>query len=197
MNLKTHQKLLFGLFLICLSIWIGGSLTRSVIAFDLFMPTQEFALKPGLSNEDRIVTLYLYTITAAYADFAYLISFLCFLVFSFTAREQFKKHGWLFMCVFIFFFFSPVNLLNIYYDYMLSLAVYFDRITDFRDYRVNTWFIERFRSIPLNTAAMLSFFSSLTIVLYSVTRPLDKSVITYTETIIDETEVPFEKDIAT
>lgn len=182
MILKTYQKLLLGFFLFGMCIWVGGSLVRSVVAFDLFMPTSDFALRPGLLNEERIQSVYVFTITAAYTDVSYLVSFLMFLIFSFTSASNFRKHGWLFMMAVLFFGFAPINFINIYYDWQLAQVVYFNNIREFSDPGVYEFFIARFKSILLNSATTLGLFSSITVVVLFVFRPVDKAVTSIAKT---------------
>ncbi len=161
-------------FAICgFIIWFGGSILRSAIAYDLFVPTQDFQLKESYNDDLKMHSVYLFSTLALYTNVSYGISFFAIIILTFLLRNQFRSKGWLFMSIILFLLASPVEIYKIYLDYKLSWAVYYDNVRDFYNPVIIEYFINRFKNIVLNTFSSLSFLANFTIIIYLIWKPLD------------------------
>lgn len=174
MNLSNFQKILISIALLCFVIFLGGTIIRSAIAYDLFVPSENFALKTNYTNAMRMQSMYIYAISAFYTDFGYGITFLSMLGLVFSLKKYFKQEGWLFMIFALFFITAPINAFTIYYDYKLNEAVIYNHLTDFNVWDVQHWFVEKFTDVKINSASTISFFSSITCLVFLIWQPLKK-----------------------
>jgi hypothetical protein len=174
MNLTYFQKTLISIALICFVFFLGGTVIRSAIAFDLFLPNANFELKHEFTNEMRMQSMYVYAITAFYTDFGYGITFLIMTSLLFSLKKYFKQEGWLFMIFTLFFLTAPINAFTIYYDYKLNEAIMYNHLTDFNSWDVQHWFVERYKDLRINSASTISFFASITCLVFLIWQPLKK-----------------------
>ncbi len=175
MQLNNTQKTFISILLICFVLFLGGSVIRSAIAFDIFLPNAKFELKPEYTNAMRMQSMYVYAITAFYTDFAYGVSFILMLGLIFSLKKHFRNEGWLFMVFALFFLSAPINIFNIYYDYKLNEALIYNHLTDFNIWDVQHWFVDKYKNIRINSAGTVSFFTSVTCLVFIIWQPLKKS----------------------
>lgn len=167
-------KVLLTIFALSFIMWFGGSFFRTIVAFDLFVPGADLELKTEFNDIMRMHTVRLYAAMSAYSMGAYIAAFLSLTALLVYIKKEFKLKGWLFMSVILFYISSPIELYLLYYDYNLSVAVFWDRINDFNHKIVQDFFLNRFKSIAIATTSALSFLMILTAILYMVWKPLDK-----------------------
>ncbi len=168
-------KILMTLAICGFMVWFGGSFLRSAIAYDLFIPTENFQLKDSYSDVIRMHSVYMFSTLAAYTNISYGISLVSVLIFILLVRKELKAKGWLFMSILLFLLASPIEIIKIYYDAKLSWAIYYDNVRDFYNPIISEYFIERFKNITMNTMSSLSLLANFTIIFFMIWKPLDKS----------------------
>jgi len=156
-------------------LWLGGSVVRSAIAFDLFVPGSEMVLKDGFNDTIGLHTVHLFAVTAFYTAVGYSVAFLSAIILCFKHRSDLKLHGWMFMAFVMFFLTAPVESYLIYYDVQLNYALNAGPITSFGDPAVTEYFIGRFKDLSL--PAVMSLLAGVTSMLILAWRPLDKSTL--------------------
>ena len=167
------QKIFITILTFGIILWFGGSIIRSSIAFDLFIPAAKMELKPGYSDGIRLHSVYIYTVTGTYSTVGYIAAFISAIVLYIHWRKVMKVRGWLFMAFVLFFISSPVELYLCFTDIKLSLAFQFNQVGSFSDSNIQKFFLDRYKNIALTTASGLSFLAVITSLLYIVWHPLD------------------------
>ncbi len=154
-------------------IWFGGSIVRSALAFDVFVPGRALELKPEYSNEVRMHSVYLYGMLAFYTGIGYSLAFVSVVALTVMLRREMKKSGWFFMSIILFLLASPVEIYLVINDLYLNMALYYDNVTDFFDPAIQKHFVGRFRNVTIATFSGLAFLSAMTCIIYVVWRPLN------------------------
>jgi len=172
-NFNKTYKILLTFFVLGFVVWLGGTIIRTTIAFDLFTPETNIELKPEYTNIERMNTIYIFSITAPIVGIAYVIATISAILFGILMRKEFNKKGWLFMIFCLFIITVPIQIKFMYYDYMLANAVYFEKITDFYNPIIQEYFVEQFKNVVNNSLRGISLLSALTCVIYLIWRPLD------------------------
>lgn len=168
------DKFLATFFFIAVTIWLGGSLTRTVIGYSVFEPSATQTLIRKVSNDILMQSVYLYSASSIYTIPAYLIAFATAIYFMFRLKTNLKKEGWILMSVILFFISAPIQLYNIYLDIRLSLEIFWGGNWEFYSSQIQDFFLKRFTSITINSLSSLSFLAVLTILVYFVWQPLKK-----------------------
>ena len=119
--LPTWQKLLLTLSAFGFVVWIGGSVVRASIAYDLFVPGT-LVYKPELPGEAVAQTLHLYGNTAIYPWVGYLLTLLFVPVFI-SLHRRWRSYGWLFMAGVLFIAFIPLEAVFGYFDWRITQTV--------------------------------------------------------------------------
>jgi hypothetical protein len=103
-------------------IWLGGSIIRAALAFDLFIPGT-LTFKPTMTNEAAAQTIRLFGVTAFYT----LVSYGVFIVFGaglwLAARRFWKPFGGVFMAGLLFIIYAPVECVQMWYDFQVVMLV--------------------------------------------------------------------------
>jgi len=168
------KKLLYFILALSFIIWFGGSLTRNVLIFDLFLPAQELTLKPDYSDDIINYNIYLFTSTSIYTSVSYIITFVLFAYQMFSERRLLKSEGWLFMSVILFFLVSPIVIYNIYMDFTLSRAIYFSDYSYLSAGSLSDTIIMRYGN-QLNTVLSgIAYLANLNVLAYFIIRPLSR-----------------------
>jgi hypothetical protein len=154
-------------------IWIGGTLIRFVIAYDIFVPGTELVLKPYYSDDLRVHTIQLFASTSVYTEIGFAVSFFCSIFFLFNWRKKLKTYGWLFMSLVLFFMSCPVEFYIVYLNINLMYQFLTNQVVMFNDPCVTNYFFTQFRI--LNQLAPLTFLLAITSMIIVVWKPLDKS----------------------
>lgn len=176
--MKTNHKLLFSLAFVPLAIWLGTSIIRSAIAFDLFIFDGAMKFNYNIETQVLLAKINAFIDTSVYSDILYGISFLSFFVITFKLNDKFKKQGWLYMSVLLFFIFSPIELFLIYHDYLMAVTTgmenYHTTIFNIEFSSIKELFGFRFFNPVLKTLMPLSFLSNLFVVFFYFWTPLRK-----------------------
>jgi hypothetical protein len=167
-------KVLLTFFVFGFVIWFGGTLVRTTIAYDLFIPGIEMELKPQYTNDIRMQNIYLFSITALLTGITYSIAVISGVILAFLSRKEFKEKGWLFMAFCLFLLTIPIQIYYIYMDLKLAQAVYFQAVKDFFHPAIQEYFVQRFLDVKNTSLRTIMLLSALTCMLYSIWRPLEK-----------------------
>jgi hypothetical protein len=103
-------------------VWLGGSVVRAALAFDLFVPGT-LTFKPELSNEATAQTIRLFGVTAFYT----LIGYGIFVVLAFglwiAARRLWKRSGGVFIAGMLVFLYIPVECVQMWHDVQIIMLI--------------------------------------------------------------------------
>ena len=172
---KTSTKILLTLFALGLIFWIGGTLVRAPIAFDMFEPGTQFQLKENYSTEVRMHSVYLYTMLSPYPGTGFIVAFITGIILMIRWRKYMKSHGWLLMSSVLFIIASIIEIILLYYDLKLGMTIYWYDVDNFWNENIQTFFVQRYRDIIISTLSGLGFLSAMTIVIYTIWQPLNKN----------------------
>jgi len=154
-------------------IWLGGSIVRAAIGFDIFIPGT-LDRKPFLTNEQVNYSLRLYGITAFYTLFGYGATLLGAIGLTFSLRRSLKRYGGIFMALTLFYLCLPVEVYAAMLDIKLVQATQntpFDQLMN--GAYMQTLFAERLGS-KMSAAGFLTLAAYLTSVIFLAWQPLTK-----------------------
>ncbi len=166
-------KLLITIFIIAVVFWIGGSLIRNIIAFDLFVPATELSIKNYYSNEIRLHSIHLYSVSSVYTGTAFAISFISAIILFVLTFRILKENGWLFMSFMLFFVISAVEIYNTYLDIMLGMAISNVEIFSLSSKPIKDYFL--FRYYKIGILEPLKYLGMITIIVFVIWKPLNKN----------------------
>lgn len=175
--LPTWQKILLTLAAIGLILWIGGSVVRQAIAYDLFVQGT-LVFKPELPPDAVAQTLRLYSNTAIYIWVGYALALLGFVPVFISMFRRWRFYGWLFMAGVLLLMFVPLEAIFIYFDWRLTRAVGLGlgfNIGDAKELLLQS-FTLRFLGDFGSGARWLTLFGYLAAVGVLVWRPLHKEI---------------------
>lgn len=172
-KLNTSSKILALLAIFGIMTWLGGSIVRSAIAYDIFVPfSANFELKNYYTNEVLVHNVYLFANTSIYPSVGYGISFLSVILLAFINKDKLKKEGWFFMIVALYIIFAPIEIYQMILDYNLNMGFRDKIITQFNSPIVNDNFMQRLTYVPIRTYSVLSFLSHLAAITFMIIKPL-------------------------
>ncbi|HYF03492.1 MAG TPA: hypothetical protein VEC36_08950 [Patescibacteria group bacterium] len=169
---STFIRIIVFLIIFSSALWFGGSVVRSAIAFDAFIPGT-LVLKSEVSEVARFESLRLYSTTGFYTSAAYILLFTCTIIFVFAEKGKFKERGWLFISLVLFFIFSTVEWYRLYFDVQL-IRIFNNESALTRQNEAFRIFLKLFNP-QFSAASLLAFFTYVTIVFFLAFRPLHKS----------------------
>jgi len=171
------SRLMLALFLLSAVVWLGGTVIRAAIGYDVFVPgTIEY--KSSMSDAERVATIRLFVSTAAYTGWAFGVASLCVLVLTFTQRAVYARRGWMLMMAILCWLLIPMQGWSFYHDY--QLAQHFDLTTDpmiplLATNELLEVFRNRIADVGLAMANGLSILSGITIITLAAMRPLERT----------------------
>lgn len=164
-----NWKVALAIMLIAVIIWLGGINIRAMVGFDLLqMGTIDF--KPNIHPfvERAVFSLIAQSSMVIYV--AYIIIWICGIIFLKTSPYRLKENGWLMMSAILFYLFTPVEI----YSMVLDLKLwYLDHLgsNDLVEFR--KLFIHRLAA--LSGVPMIALLSYYTAVVITVLQPMKKS----------------------
>jgi hypothetical protein len=168
-------KLLLTLIALGFFIWFGGSVIRTIIAYDLFEPGTALVLRDYYTEELRINVVRLFAMTALYTDIAYCVALVSSVLLCIYWKGGFKNRGWLFMSFVLIFLTAPVELYQIYLDIKLNLGLYIgEDIINYSNKIVKDYFL--FRITKMTIPSTISFLAFITAIIFTIWRPLDRTI---------------------
>jgi hypothetical protein len=164
------RKFVYFLIALGMIIWLGGSVVRNVVIFDIFIPAETLTLKPDYIQDVINYNIYLFTATSLYTSISYGVMFLLFVVLTYIERNNFRREGWLLMSIILFFLTSPVVIYNIYSDYLLSILLF--NVQTPNHVKSFELIMSRYSSTINTVLSGISYLAGLNIVAYAVFKPL-------------------------
>ncbi|MFH1049824.1 MAG: hypothetical protein V1779_02710 [bacterium] len=174
-NNTILTKIFLSLLTVGVIIWLGGTVARNAIAFDIFVPGTELTLKNWYSDEARLITVSLFRITGFYTIIGFCMTFVSSIYLFLYYRKEFKLKGWLLMSFVLILLASPIEFYLMYYDIKIILAFNNELIKSFNDTIVQDYFVSRYSKLTI--PATLSFLSAFTAVLIIIWQPLNRKKI--------------------
>jgi len=116
------QRLLAFLGIMGGIIWLGGSIVRAAIAFDLFIPGT-LTFKPTMSAEAMLQTIRLFGVTAFYTMVSYGFFVVLGTAFWLSLRGLWRVRGGVFIAGVLFLLYVPVEAIQLYYDIHLVMMI--------------------------------------------------------------------------
>ncbi len=155
-------------------IWLGGSVVRNAVIFDIFMPGNILTFKSGYSKEMIDYNIYLFTSGATYTNFAYGLSFLAMVIIAVSERKLIRTQGWLFMSIVLFLIVSPVVFYNIYLDFGLSRAIFYNDVSFLEDMDIQQSIFMRYKNTFNTVFSGIAYLANANIIAYAIWKPLTK-----------------------
>jgi hypothetical protein len=174
-NRSNFFKVILTIFVFGFVLWLGGTVVRTGIAYNLFKLGAEMQLKTEYSNIERMNTIYLFSTTALITGIAYGFAAISSIILVVITKKELKQKGWLFIAFCLFVLTIPVQLYFFYMDYSLASAVYYQGIRDFYNPAIQQFFVKRFTNVVNASLRTLLFLFAFTCMLYSIWRPLEKN----------------------
>lgn len=174
---SRFSRLLLALFLVGAVLWLGGTVVRAAVGYDVFIPgTLEY--KPTLDDTERVTAIRLFVSTAAYTGWAFAIAALSVVVLSVRERAAYARRGWMLMIAIMCWIVIPLQGWSIYYDY--QLAQHFDMSSDTMIPLLSTSellviYRDRFADVGLAMANGMSMLIGITILILAAMRPLERT----------------------
>lgn len=124
MKITSVQKLFIALWFIGVIIWIGGSIVRTTIGYDLFEAQKLLTLKQYYTKNEALITARHFAIGSLYTEVGFIISFVSAIILFPILKRHFKRKGWLLMSYTLFFFASISEFILLFFDIKLSLYIF-------------------------------------------------------------------------
>ncbi|MCU0329999.1 MAG: hypothetical protein MUC47_03355 [Candidatus Kapabacteria bacterium] len=172
-NFSPTVRFLTAVFLLCAVVWLGGSVIRTVIGYDLFVPGT-LQLKPNMSDTERLTVIKLYALSGAWTGWAFGIASIMGLVLSVALRNSYRRYGWMMMTAMFVWLLVPVGGWLLWQDY--ELIRYFDPSTGValaRTEEIIWFFVQRMSDTTISITSGLSLLAAITIVIIVSVRPLE------------------------
>lgn len=176
-NFKIVSKILFYFFFASISIWIGSTLVKTFVFYNMFQPEQNLPLKTYLMIDKSLnievikgILFTIYPITLI--TFASFISACLFLILTLVIeRPSLKEQGWLFITCVLVFLLSPFEIYLMNFDYKLL------QLIPQVNYDANIAIeLIRNRLSKLNTFPMVELFSFIGILYFLIFQPLTHKI---------------------
>lgn len=155
-------------------IWLGASIARMVVGFDVFVPgTLEF--KPTQSEAVRLHTIWLFTLLGGWTGWSFLLATVGGIGTAVIVRRSFRTHGWLLMSAVLLMLLIPVQAYVAWEDY--RLWTFFDRTTGMplaQPAEIIAAFLNRYTNTTVNILLGMSLLAALTMILFCTIRPLQR-----------------------
>jgi hypothetical protein len=156
-------------------IWLGASIARMVVGFDVFTPGT-LVFKTTQSEDVRLHTIWLFTLLGGWTGWSFLVATIGGVGVITMARRSFRTHGWLLMAAILFVLIMPVQGFVAYEDYRLWTL--FDRTTGMplaQPAEIIAAFLHRYTNTAVNIMLGMAMLSALTIILLCTVRPLHRN----------------------
>ncbi len=158
--------LVFGLIL-----WLGGAIIRVSTAYDIYIPFTKMELKTEYGDAMRMHTVKLFTYGSLYTGTGFVMTFFGFLSLAYYWRNEFKRRGWMFIALVLFFIASSWGIYELLLDIRLSYLIKAGGAS-FNDKLITELFVNRFSKwAPWASIAYMSAITSIFIIIW---RPLNK-----------------------
>lgn len=171
-SLTSFQR--FALFLVALSgiIWLGGTVVRAAIAFDLFVPGT-LTLKGDMPPDAQAQTLRLFARTSFYTLVSYGVVVCLGAWLWFQHKHLWRERGGLFIGGILVLLYIPIEIWQGYYDVFLVQAVQYAPYTAFPLDVAKQLLIKRM-TILSGAGPFLSILGYFSAVFFLIVQPMRK-----------------------
>ncbi len=167
-KMSLFDKIISSLAGLGFVFWLGGSIIRVIISYDMFEPGTQMVLK-NYSLELKTQLIRMYALAAPYTDISFGILLLASILLFIKFRNEIRNYGWLFMCLIIVFVISIPNAYLFWLDYNLATNIFwYGAVADSQ--AIKDFFFTRFTS--LNVIDPMLILSGITIVCIAAFQPL-------------------------
>lgn len=174
-TVKPLVKLFLTFTILGIIVWLGGSVIRNAIAYDIFIPGT-LIQKPSLDAISVNNTIRLYSLTAFYTITGYALVCIGMLFLLFQNISMLKKKGWLFMIVALFILAIPAEVYLILFDIELVKTLQSSADNYTINTRLSDTFFRKFSSDSFaSQASALTMMAYITSLILFAFRPLDKT----------------------
>ncbi len=148
--------------------WLGGLNIRAMMGFDL-LETGTLDFKPNIHPYVERAVFALIAQSSMIVNIAYLIVWICGILFLKMSPLKLREHGWLMMSALLFYLFTPVEVYTIVLD---AKMWYLDHIgsNDLVEFR--KLFIHRLGALA--GVPMIALFCYYTIIILLAVRPFQR-----------------------
>lgn len=154
-------------------VWLGSSVVRMVVGFDVFVPgTLQVKEQAEVA---RLQTIRLHTLLGMWTDWSFLVCTIGVVGTIILLGRTFKRYGWMLMCAVLFVLVVPVQAWVAWYDYRVFML--FDGVSGASlapTAEIVDVFLQRQQNAILNICSGLALLSGFTIVTLAVWRPLHR-----------------------
>ncbi|MGQ9819424.1 MAG: hypothetical protein ACUVQ1_05815 [Candidatus Kapaibacteriales bacterium] len=148
MKFTPTQKFFIALWFIGIIVWIGGSIVRTTIAYDLFEAQKKLTLRTYYTNNDALITTRHYAIGSIYTEVGFIIAFVSAIFLFPTLRRHFRKSGWLLLSYILFTLASISEFILLIFDVQLSLYIFSGaRNLNYSAYEIQKYFQWRLQNL--------------------------------------------------
>lgn len=173
MAFNRYQKILIFLWAVGIILWIGGSIVRVSIVYDIFEPRiNSISFRYWVTKDFALWTVRHYSIGSLYTGIGFILALVSSIGLFPSMKKKFKFEGWLLMSYLLFFLAVLSELFLLYCDIRLGLYVFFEHNLDYSSNEVQTFFHNRFAK--LNFLMVYNWLAIFTILFLFVFQPLKK-----------------------
>lgn len=164
------------LFLLAIGgvVWLGSSLVRMVVGFDVFVAgTLQVKDQADIA---RLQTIRLYTLLGMWTDWSFLLCTIGVIGMIVLLGKTFKRYGWMMMCAILFVLVVPVQAWISWDDFKLFML--FDGVSGASlapTAEIVDVFLRRQQNVILNICSGLALLSGFTIITLAAWRPLHRN----------------------
>jgi len=165
-------RVFLSLFAVGGVIWLGASIARMVVGFDVFTPGT-LLFKATQSESVRLHTIWLFTLLGGWTGWSFLATTVGGLGTALIVRTAFATHGWMLMAAILLLLLIPVQAYVAWEDY--QLWTFFDRSTGMplaQPAEIIAVFLQRYTNTAVNIMLGMSLLAAVTLILFCTIRPL-------------------------
>lgn len=169
-QMNAIDKTIASLGLLGYIIWLGGSVIRTIISYDLFIPGTLELKKYSFEIQTHIVKLF--ELASPYTNISYMVMILTVLYMLIKYNKNIKANGWMFMSIFMLLLTVIPNSYLMWMDYKLAMDMNYFR-AEFDSTSVANYFMIRFTKLSILQPIVM--LSGITAAVLFVFRPLHNS----------------------
>ncbi|MGB9770943.1 MAG: hypothetical protein ACPLX7_03075 [Candidatus Kapaibacteriota bacterium] len=173
MEISKFNKFLLAIFTIGIIVWIGGSIVRTAIVYDIFEPVDRtLKFRYWVDEKIALMTVRHFAIGSLYTEISFAIVLISTILLFPTFVKYFRNEGWLFMSFILLTLAFISELVLMYFDIRLGLYVFFNQNISYFSNEIQTFFFKRFTTY--NFLIVYNWLAVFTIIFFVVFKPLRK-----------------------
>jgi hypothetical protein len=169
-NLSKTSKTILVFTFISYSLWLGSYVAKNLILFQFFEP-ETMALKNIFAKGDLFNIFYSFYPVVTLNVICYALFLICFIAFVVTSRLNLRNNGWLFISLLVVLITMPVEIYLII-KYELNLIIDTNNMTLAVQPAIE---LLKQRVARFGMYSFVSIFSTLSIILFFIFKPLTKN----------------------